>query len=185
VLGFAANGVDVVNVGIGSVVLQSGIAFTAPSTVNLTGLTTGTNADFLCLSSGGVVLLQTSACTISSLRFKEHVVDFKADALAGIAQLEVASYNMKAGDKPNPDPNFGSRQTGLIAENIAQVFPQCAIYENDMKTPKSYRQECIIAMLVKGEKELMEQNRLLKTETCWDEKTSGLASYGPLTCPPF
>lgn len=125
-------------------------------------VTTGSNADFVCMSSGGVLTLQTSSCTISSKRFKEHIIDFKADALAGIAQLEVASYNMKPNAEPNKDPNFGSRQTGLIAENIAQVFPQCAIYENDMKTPKSYRQECIIALLVKGEQELMQQNRLLK-----------------------
>lgn len=128
---------------------------------SLLGISTGTNADFLCLSSAGVVLLQSTACTISSRRFKERIVDFKGDALARIAALEVASYNMKADAEPNHDPNFGSKQIGLLAENIAQVLPECAIYENDMKTPKSYRQECVIAMLVKGEQELMQQNRLL------------------------
>ncbi len=35
-----------------------------------THITTGTNADFLCLSAGGLFLLQTTACTISSMRFK-------------------------------------------------------------------------------------------------------------------
>jgi hypothetical protein len=133
----------------------------ATTSIYLPNLTTGTNADFLCLTAGKVMVLQSSACTISSLRFKEHVVNFKADALSRISALEVASYNMKPNDRPNPDPNYGTRQIGLIAENIAKVLPECAIYENDMKTPKSYRQECVIAMLVKGEQELMTQNRLL------------------------
>ncbi len=48
-------------------------------------LTTGTNADFLCLSSGGVVLLQTSACTISSLRFKPDWKPYDANAMSKIA----------------------------------------------------------------------------------------------------
>ena len=116
------------------------------------------------MNSSFQLTLQSSACTISSRRFKAHIVDFKGNALVGISALEVASYNMKASNGPNKDPNYYSRQSGLIAENVAKVFPKCAIYEDDMKTPKSYRQECIIAMLVKGEQELMEQNRLLKTE---------------------
>jgi hypothetical protein len=131
-------------------------------TIALPEVKTGTNADFVCMSSGNVLTLQTSACTISSKRFKDNIADFKGDALAHISALEVASFNMKAADKPNRDPNYGARQIGLIAENIAQVFPECAIYEDDMRTPKSYRQECIIAMLVKGEQELMSQNAMLK-----------------------
>ncbi len=132
------------------------------ATVKMTGITTGTNADTVCLSSTGVVLIQAAACTISSLRFKEAVAPFNGDALGLIKGLEVSIFRMKKDARPNRDKNAYSTQIGLIAENIAKIEPRCAIYEPDMKTPKSYRQECVIALLVAGEQELLKQNRELK-----------------------
>lgn len=135
----------------------------APGTLKFTTLTTGTNADFLCLSSGGVVLLQSSACTISSLRFKEAVKPFKPVVLPSIDRLAVATFRIK-GASANKDPNAGADQIGLLAENVAKVFPKCAIYEADMRTPKSYRQECLIAVLVKGEQELLARTAALENQ---------------------
>ena len=136
--------------------LQIGSKGTQPitllNTVILNSVGTGANADFLCLSAANVILIQASACTISSLRFKENVEDMTDSALGLLTQLEVASYSLK--DTGNKDPNATTRQTGLIAENVAKIAPECAIYEDDMTTPKSYRQECVIALLVKGEQEL-------------------------------
>ncbi len=121
----------------------------------LTGLSTGTNADFLCLSAGGVVLLQTTACTISSMRFKENIFPVDDhDALSIVEQLRPIAFNMRAGERPNPDPNFAKRQLGLTAENVAAVDPRMAIYEDDEVTPKSYRQEAVIAALVGAVREL-------------------------------
>lgn len=133
------------------------------SHVFLSSTTTGTNADFLCLSSAGQILLQTSACTISSKRFKEniHELDGKM-ALDEILQLKPVEFNMKPGKKPNPDPNFGKKQTGLIAEDVANVDPRLAIYENDMKTPKSYRQEAVISLLVRAMQEQQSEINGLK-----------------------
>lgn len=122
-------------------------------TLNLASVTTGTNADFLCIASGGNVLIQSSACTISSRRFKQNIIDVRSSVLPEIGSMEVASFQMKPRDKPNADPNFGAKQVGLIAENVAHVAPECAIYEDDMQTPKSYRQECVIALLVKASQE--------------------------------
>ncbi len=127
----------------------------ASATVKLTGITTGTNADFLCLSAAGVVLLQTSACTISSMRFKEDIWPVgDHDALSIIDRLQPVAFNMRAGERPNPDPNFAKRQLGLTAENVAAVDPRMAIYEDDEVTPKSYRQEAVIAALVGAVREL-------------------------------
>lgn len=122
-------------------------------TLSLPGLATGTNADFVCLSGTGVVLLQASACTISSRRFKENFVPL-GDALDSIDKLEPTYFNMIG---LNKDPNFSQTQVGLIAENVAQALPQCTIYEDDMETVKSYRPECIIAYLVKAVQELQQQ----------------------------
>jgi hypothetical protein len=161
---------NTIQIGAGSTAIWSVTGAGTPATAveSFTGsiafpnVTTGTNVDFVCMAAGGVLTLQTSACTISSLRFKEHVRPFIDDALSNIEQLEVDSFNMKPTEMPNADTNFSTRQIGLIAENIAKVLPDCAIYENDMSTPKSYRQECVIAMLVKGEQELVAQNAMLK-----------------------
>lgn len=121
------------------------------NTVAINQITTGTNADFVCLSSSQVLLIQSSACTISSLRFKEAVNPFTGDAREELERLAVKSYQMK--DDHNRDPNAVRPQIGLIAENVAAVEPKCAIYENDLKTPKSYRPECITALLVKATQE--------------------------------
>lgn len=132
-------------------VLGTGAA-TFGGTVTITNITTGTNADFVCTTSAFTLVIQSSACTISSLRFKENVLPFEDDALGLLGQLDVRTFNMKAQD--NHDPNYRSKQIGLIAENVAKVAPLCAVYEDDMKTPKSYRQECVIALLTRSTQQL-------------------------------
>jgi hypothetical protein len=120
----------------------------------LVNVATGTNADFLCMSAGGAILLQTTACTISSARFKANIEPIADSSLDVIDQLQVVSFNMREREKPNSDPNFGHLQVGLIAENVAAVDPRLAVYEDDMMTPKSYRQEAMIARLVGAVQEL-------------------------------
>ncbi len=132
--------------------------------VQLSGLSTGTNADFLCLSGTGVVLLQTSACTISSVRFKMDLRPLDRDALGMIADMMPVSFRMKPGDKPNADRNFAKPQLGLTAENIAAIDPRMAIYEPDGVTPKSYRQEAVIAVLVGAIKEQQREIEDLRAE---------------------
>lgn len=119
-----------------------------------TALTTGTNADFLCLSSAGQFLLQASSCTISSRRFKRDIELLK-DASA-VMKLEPVFFQMKP-TVPNHDRNYYHPQVGLTAENVAVVLPKCAVYEQDMKTPKSYRPECVMAYGVK----LLQKHQLL------------------------
>ncbi len=145
------------NPGIGT--FNGGIA--APN-LTLSNLTTGTNADFLCLSAGGVVLLQTTACTISSLRFKPDWKPFNDSASAQLAELEAGTFHLDDLLAIQRDPNGASRQLGLNAENVAVKAPLCAIYEDDMQTPKSYRQECMIALLVKGFQEAQAEMKAIK-----------------------
>lgn len=144
--------------------------------VNLLNQTTGTNADFLCLSSGGKVLVQTSACTISSMRFKENIHFYANDALPQIEALRPVTFTMKPNDMPNADINFDRKQIGLIAEEVEKVNPLLAIYEQDGKTPKSYRQESVIALLVKGLQEEQAEIESLK------RNQSGHRCYGIFWC---
>lgn len=121
---------------------------TIANQLTISGTTTGTNADFLCMTSGFLVVLQASACTISSERYKDVLGGWNAsDGLSSILNLRPQKFVLKDGAK-NVDRNAASRQVGLIAEDVAKVDPVCAVYEQDMSTPKSYRQECIIAQLV-------------------------------------
>lgn len=126
----------------------------------LAGLSTGTNADFLCLSAGGVVLLQTTACTISSARFKKDILPVSdKSSLADVLKLKPVSFTMK---ETNRDPNAANQQVGLLAEDVAAVDTKLAVYEDDMKTPKSYRQEAVIAKLIGAIHELHADNNNLR-----------------------
>lgn len=148
VLTAADNGSGVVATVLGNSGASDTTTITAPASgIVLQNVTTGTNADFVCFGAGGIVLLQASACTISSLRFKEDLGLLK-DA-SRVLELHPENFRMKPTAVPNPDPNYNHPQVGLIAEDVAKVLPECAVYESDMKTPKSYRAECVTAFLVK------------------------------------
>lgn len=127
-----------------------------------TALTTGTNADFVCVSSAGQFLIQASACTISQRSLKTNI-QLLEDA-SPVLKLNVESFQFKQSVIPNHDPNFTHPQVGLIADNVAAVVPECAVYEDDMKTPKSYRPECIMAL---GVKVLQDHQRVLTRDEVW------------------
>lgn len=138
---------------------------TIPSTtITIAGVTTGTNADTLCLSAGGVILIQAASCTISSARFKTNIKPLRVSGLRIIEGLHPVSFKMREGERANPDPNFGRPQIGLTAENVAEVDTRLALYEDDLETPKSYRQESLIAVLVKAVQELKADNDNIRAE---------------------
>lgn len=141
-----------------------GITISSAQAVAFPAVTTGTNANFVCMASGNILTLQSSACTISSKRFKENIQPMKGSALAKIERLHPVAFNMSESIGHNPDTNAYKRQIGLLAENVAAVDRKMAIYEQDGKTPKSYRQESVIALLVKGIQEQQKQINELKRE---------------------
>ncbi len=153
----AAGTSNTIGIGAGStaILAVTGAGTPTTSTTTINGqqvnpnLTTGTNADTVCMEAGGRLLIQAAACTISSMRFKNLIGGYKVGgALDTIRGLEPIVFTMKEGEKPNPDRNYGNTQVGLSAENVAAIEPRCAIYEEDGSTPKAYRQECLIAILV-------------------------------------
>jgi hypothetical protein len=151
-------------VGAGTLTGMTGL--TSSGTITFSGVTTGTNTNFACFAAGGVMTLQSSACTISSMRFKDFLYEqANNDSLHDVLKLQPIVFAMKTSvDVANPDRNYYSPQIGLSAENVAAVNPKCAIYEQDGKTPKSYRQECLIAELVGAVRELKADNDSLRAE---------------------
>lgn len=131
--------------------------------VNMPNLTTGTAADTVCKTSGGQLIIQAAACTISSQRYKENI--FSLDEKSGIdeiMELRPVEFNFNRDKFKSSDPvNAYHTQAGLIAEEVAKVDPRLAVYEADGKTVKSYRQEAVISVLIKAvqeqQKEIEEQ----------------------------
>ena len=137
---------------IGSTNASSTLALQGPAGgISLVGTSTGTAADVMCLTSGGVIILQAAgSCTISSLRFKELVKDAFTSWLQPIREvmaLRPIAFYMKPMLHPNPDNNFYREQIGLSAENVAAVDPRIAMVEQDGETPKAYRPEAMISLL--------------------------------------
>lgn len=138
---------------------------TQSGTITFSGVTTGTNADFACFAAGGVMTLQTTACTVSSRRFKQNIHPLSMSALSEVMKLKPVVFN-RIPDQKNPDVDVNAyvKQIGLIAENVASVDPKAAVYEQDGVTPKSYRQESIIALLVKAVQEQQKEITELKSQ---------------------
>jgi uncharacterized protein YceK len=80
-------------------------------------------------------------------------------ALQKVAALTPITFRMKG---INADWNYAQPQVGLAAEQVAEVVKECAIYEQDGVTPKSYRQECLIALTIKATQELEARVRRLE-----------------------
>lgn len=146
------NGAGAKTVTIGSTTAGSTLSLNAPAAgMSESGMSTGTAADVVCLTSGGVFILQAAgSCTISSARFKEMVRDAFAswwEPIGKVMALRPVSFYMKPMLHANPDHNFDREQIGLIAENVAAVDPRIALYEQDGETPKAYRPEAMISLL--------------------------------------
>lgn len=157
--------------------IQGGFNATG-SGIFFTGLATGTNADFLCLSSTGNVLLQTSACTISQTKLKENIFDMQSSgAVHDLISLNPKGFNMIG---KNRDPNYSHPQFGFLAEDVAAVNPRLAIYEDDMKTPKSWRQDSVISELVKGFQ--VHEERLNSGNAMGASSYHRCVSWLPLVC---
>ncbi len=130
----------------------------------MTGITTGTNADTVCLKADGTLLIQAAACTISSLRFKPDWSPYRGNALETIDRFDVGTFHLVVPGEPNRDRNADRLQIGLNAENVARYLPMAALYEEDGVTPKSYRQESVIALIVAAIKRLKADNDNLRAE---------------------
>lgn len=162
----AASTSNTIQIAAGSTAVWSTTGAGTPSTAasSITGtlalpnITTGTNADFACFTSGHVFVQQASACTISKRELKENFSEVtRVEAMDDIMALRPTQFNFKKTLPANGDPNATTTQFGFIADEVASVDNRLAIYDNDMKTPKSYRQEAMIALLVKGMQEQQRQ----------------------------
>lgn len=111
-----------------------------------THLSTGTNADTVCISAAGVFLIQAAACTISFRDSKKDIETLSPeDGLSSVMKMNPVSFQFK---EKNRDENGNRVQLGLIADEVADIDGRMAVYFEDGVTPKSYRQEAVLAAVI-------------------------------------
>lgn len=104
-------------------------------------------------SSGGNLTIKGTITEQSSIRFKENITPLDP-ALDKVNQLEAVSYN-KIGED--------NREIGLIAEDVAELFPEVVTY-NDEGQPQGIQYQRLSVILLKAVQELTERVNKLENK---------------------
>jgi hypothetical protein len=123
----------------------AGIYGGAPATPNL----------LVCIDASG--LLGTSGCstTPSSRRFKEQITDM-GDSSSKLLQLRPVTFLYK----PVYDDGSHTLQYGLIAEEVARIYPEMVGYDKDGQ-PSSVKYQSLAPMLLN---EVQKQNAQIESQ---------------------
>jgi hypothetical protein len=132
-------------------VRNDGIIF-APPTYNTT---TASLSNMVIFSDGSI-----GRSTASSERFKENIKDWHGNGLNTILALKAKTFTYKADYYKNPELEM----LGLIAEEVAEVSPFLAEYENDDRSGQveNVRYATIVVPLIKAIQEQQAQIEELK-----------------------
>ena len=110
-------------------------------------------------SSGGINVLVNSSgqlgTTTSSRRFKDNILDM-GSASSRLFQLRPVTFFYK----PQYDDGSHLLQYGLIAEEVAKVFPDLVVYGEDGQ-PQTVRYHLLTPMLLN---ELQKQNKVITAQ---------------------
>jgi hypothetical protein len=119
----------------------------------ISGATPGTPNLLVCVDANGQ--LGTSGCssTPSSRRFKEQITDM-GDSSSKLLQLRPVTFLYK----PQYDDGSHSLQYGLIAEEVAKLYPDMVGYDKDGQ-PASVKYQSLTPMLLN---EVQKQNAQLQ-----------------------
>jgi len=146
-------GVDNLRVGVGTTTPWR--TFSVSGTVAMTGLTSSTAGNAICiLASGDVVNAGGTACTTSSKRFKKNIIPLE-DALSILMKLEAVEYDRK---------DNGKHEIGLIAEQVNEVYPFLVEYEIDGVTPRGVDYLHLTALIVQAVQEQQVQINSINRE---------------------
>src|ERR1019366_554099 len=119
------------------------------------GGTAGTANRDVCVDSSGKLWGTTGTCNTSSRRFKEQIADM-GDTSSKLFQLRPVSFFYK----PQYDDGSRLQQYGLIAEEVAKVYPEMAVYDKDGQ-PYSVKYQLLAPMMLN---ELQKQHKLVAAQ---------------------
>jgi hypothetical protein len=125
---------------------------------------------YACIDSGtGNLTDKGSACSTSSIRFKENIRDSDY-GLKEVMQLRQVRYNYKKEKDPDKDSDniaLKKDHIGFIAEEILEVLPELIYYDQDGNVD-NIRYEAMPSILSKAIQEQQEMIEELKTIVCLD-----------------
>lgn len=103
--------------------------YASGTVISFTGLPSpGITSDIVCWKSDGTLAHQATNCTVSSERFKEHIQSLSSkELLEKVRRLRAVQYDYK------PEQG-GKHDEGFIAEEVAQIDPYMAIFEETTST---------------------------------------------------
>jgi hypothetical protein len=118
---------------------------------------TTTSADYLVVGTSGILYRLVA----SSQRYKEEIKEWNGNGLETILALKPKTFKYKKDYYDKADVDF----LGLIAEDVAEVSPYLATYENEDRTGQveNVRYANIVVPLIAAIQELNE--RLIKLES--------------------
>jgi hypothetical protein len=117
--------------------------------------TPGGAPEIVCVDSTGKLWGSNTGCMGSSRRFKDQIADM-ADSSSKLFQLRPVTFLYK------PQYDDGSRQLqfGLIAEEVAKVYPEMAVYDKDGQ-PSGVKYQLLAPMLLN---ELQKEHAVVMTQ---------------------
>ena len=144
-------------------VRNDGLFHTGNASLSPYSYTTANSAN-ANLDTGGYL----GRSTASSKRYKDNIADWNGNGLETILALQPRTFNYKADYYKHPEVQM----LGLIAEEVAEVSPYLAEYENENRTGQieNVKYANIVVPLIKAVQEqqiqiqnLQEQNQALKS----------------------
>ncbi len=115
----------------------------------------GPSALFVCIDSSGKLGAQGAPCGGSSLRFKDQIANMD-DSSSKLFQLRPVTFFYK----PRYDDGTRQLQYGLIAEEVAKIYPEMAVYDKDGQ-PSAVKYQMLAPMLLN---ELQKEHAVVMTQ---------------------
>ena len=111
----------------------------------------------VCVDPNGTTFGTTPGtnCVVSSLRFKDQIADM-GDSSSKLFQLRPVTFFYK----PQYDDGAHTLQYGLIAEEVAKVYPEMAVYDKDGQ-PYTVKYQLLAPMLLN---ELQKQHAVVSAQ---------------------
>ena len=136
----------------------SGIGYSTQTDTYVRGIwssTPGGAPQIVCVDSNGKLWGSNTGCMGSSRRFKDQIANMD-DSSSKLFQLRPVTFFYK----PRYDDGTRQLQFGLIAEEVARIYPEMAVYDKDGQ-PSGVKYQMLAPMLLN---ELQKEHAVVMTQ---------------------
>ena len=108
------------------------------------GATSGSGYHLVLSGNDNVVYLQAS----SSRRYKNHIKNMTLGEAEKLLSLPVVWFRYKDGYLQKNDALYGKSIPGFYAEDVSELFPECAVYDEEGR-PEDWNYRMLIPAMLK------------------------------------